>query len=51
MRYRVILLACGLWMARAEVATAAIFGIVNGVVADPQQRPVPQAQVTVRAEL
>jgi hypothetical protein len=51
MRYRLIFLACALWMGRAGVATAAIFGIVNGVVADPQQRPVPQAQVTVRAEL
>jgi outer membrane cobalamin receptor len=38
------------WLA-ATSAQAAIFGIVGGIVHDPQQRPVPQADVTLRAVL
>ena len=33
------------------VVSAAAFGIVSGVVEDPQHRPVPQAEVTLRAQL
>jgi outer membrane cobalamin receptor len=35
----------------SSISYAAIFGVVNGVVQDPQQHPVPQADVTVRAAL
>jgi outer membrane cobalamin receptor len=39
------------WALTASVAHAAIFGVVTGIVEDSQQRTVPQALVTLRAEL
>jgi hypothetical protein len=35
----------------AAAQTSGIFGVVGGVVADPQHRPVPQADITLRAQL
>jgi outer membrane receptor for ferrienterochelin and colicin len=50
MRAREIIAAAVLWM-MASAGEAAIFGIVNGLVKDPQQRPVPGASITLRGEL
>jgi len=35
----------------ASLSSAAVFGVVNGAVEDPQGRPVSQAEVTVKAQL
>jgi hypothetical protein len=35
----------------AAAQTSGIFGVVSGVVEDPQHRPVPQADITLRAQL
>ena len=39
------------WALMTGVGRAAIFGVVNGLVEDPQHRPVPQAAVTLHGEL
>src|SRR5256885_4964587 len=36
---------------RAAGQTAGIFGVVGGVVEDPQHRPLPEADITLRAQL
>jgi hypothetical protein len=51
MRVRTFVAIGAFWTLAAAVGQAAIFGIVTGVVEDPQHRPVPQAAVTLRAEL
>jgi hypothetical protein len=43
--------AVGVWLSLAAVGHAAIFGIVSGVVEDPQHQAVPQADVRLRAQL
>ena len=47
--FRVIAIAAWLLAAVAASSWAAAFGIVQGVVHDPQHRPVPGATVTLRA--
>src|SRR5205807_2045318 len=51
MRTRLFSTIACLWLFAASVGHAAIFGIVGGLVEDSQHRPVPQASVTLRAEL
>jgi len=51
MRSKVFFIMAIVGTVAASVAHAAIFGVVNGLVADPQQRPVPQAIVTLRGDL
>ncbi len=46
-----VLIFAGVWLLATTRGEAAIFGAVNGVVQDPQQLPVAQADVTLRANL
>ncbi len=51
MRFRIATMLLAALLCRATAGHAAIFGAVNGVVQDPQQRPVPHAEVTLHARL
>ena len=51
MRRGLIVIVGALWMLAPVAGSAAIFGVVNGVVEDPQHRPVARAVVALRAEL
>src|ERR1700733_1772281 len=51
MAMKSFVIAFGVWILSASIGQAAIFGTVNGVVEDPQHRPVAQADVTLRARL
>jgi len=50
MRARILASVAAAWLLAAGTVYAAIFGIVAGVIEDEQQRPVPQAVITLRAE-
>jgi outer membrane receptor for ferrienterochelin and colicin len=50
MKNRMLSSVACLWLFAASIGHAAIFGVVGGVVEDPQHRPVTQAAVTLRAE-
>ena len=51
MRTKTLLAVVVVWTSAIAVGYAAIFGIVSGVVADPQHRAIPQADVILRASL
>jgi outer membrane cobalamin receptor len=51
MRSRTFFSAAVLWMCGASIGQGAIFGVVTGLVEDPQHRPVPEAAIVIRAEL
>jgi outer membrane cobalamin receptor len=51
MRTRTIVACFVLSLLMTARSSAAVFGVVSGVVEDPQQRPVAQAEVTVKAQL
>ena len=48
---RILVLAVAAWLLGCSVGHAAIYGTVSGLVDDPQLRPVPDADVTLRARL
>ena len=51
MPVRILIALFLVFASRPESAAAAVFGTVSGLVEDPQQRPVQQAQITLRSEL
>jgi len=48
---RVLVLVWVLSVIHSATSSAAVFGTVSGVVEDPQHRPVPQARLTLRAQM
>ncbi len=51
MRLRIVSMLLGALLCAATTGQAAIFGAVNGMVEDPQHRPIAQADVTLHARL
>src|SRR5437764_1093784 len=51
MHAKIVSFSIAAWLLGTAASFGALFGIVSGIVEDPQHRPVPQADVTLRARL
>src|SRR5215470_302603 len=51
MRIKILVIFFGTFICVASLSSAAVFGVVSGIIQDPQGRPVSQTEVTVKAQL